>query len=93
MKKTYEKIRPSKITKRESNILRKLFKMEQQDFSSTQNKLNQSYSFNVDKNILNQNQSQYKNLSTESLIKKPIPIKDKILDFNFYKEKKKFNLI
>jgi hypothetical protein len=67
--------------------------MEQQDFSSTQNKLNQSYSFNVDKNILNQNQSQYKNLSTESLIKKPIPIKDKILDFNFYKEKKKFNLI
>ena len=84
MKKTYEKIRPSKITKRESNILRKLFKMDQPE-KIPENKLNQSYSFTNDKNPSFQ---QIKNLSSESLIKKPIEIKDKILDFNFFKQKK-----
>jgi len=84
MKKTYEKIRPSKITKRESTILRKLFKMDQPE-KTPENKLNQSYSFTNDKNLSFQ---QIKNLSSESLIKKPIEIKDKILDFNFFKQKK-----
>ena len=79
MKKTYEKLRPSKITKRESTILRKLFKI---DHPEKEPKLNQSYSFTTEKTI-----SQLKNTS-ESLIKKPLEIKDKILNFNFIKQKK-----
>ena len=80
MKKTYEKLRPSKITKRESTILRKIFKIDQPE---KEKKLNQSYSFAKEKNQI----SQIKN-TTESLIKKPLEIKDKILEFNFIKQKK-----